>query len=29
MMKMNASSATNDTIAPNDDTTFHFISVSG
>jgi len=29
IMKMNIRSATNDTIAPNDDTTFHFINVSG
>jgi hypothetical protein len=29
IMKMNIRSATNDTIAPNEDTTFHFMNVSG
>lgn len=27
--KMNINNATNDTMAPNDDTTFHFVNVSG
>lgn len=29
IMKMNVRSATNEIIAPNDDTTFHFMNVSG